>query len=171
MNIESIKNQLPENAKDARVNFERVLSEEGAPELSLEQIQGVAMASAYALQHQGLIDAVSEGASDAVKEAAQQAAMTMGMSNIYYRFAFGVNDPELIKMPVNLRMQGMQNPPVSDIDFELMTLVVSAINGCGKCMNAHKAKLEKVSGSKVALQSAVRIASVLHQVKQALALA
>ena len=171
MNIDTLKQQLPESAKDARVNLERVLTTEGAPELTEAQIQGVAMAAAYALQNQTMITTLSEGATEEQREAAQQAAMVMAMTNIYYRFVHFADDAEISQMPVNLRMHGMQKPPVDDVDFELMVLAVSIINNCEFCIKAHKAKLEKAGGTKVALQSTGRIAAVLHQVKQALAIA
>jgi alkyl hydroperoxide reductase subunit D len=41
---------------------------------------------------------------------------------------------------------------------------VSAINGCGMCMESHEKTLQKHGVSSQAIQSAVRIAAVLHGV-------
>ncbi|HET7332673.1 carboxymuconolactone decarboxylase family protein, partial [Dyella sp.] len=58
----------------------------------------------------------------------------------------------------------MANPGGSKIDFELASLAVSAINGCGKCMESHEKTLRKHEVSAQAIQSVVRIAAVVHAV-------
>ncbi|MBV9576880.1 MAG: carboxymuconolactone decarboxylase family protein [Gammaproteobacteria bacterium] len=64
----------------------------------------------------------------------------------------------------NLRMNVIANPSIDKVDFELSCLAVSAINGCGMCMDAHTHELSKVAISQVAIQSAIRIASVVNAV-------
>ncbi len=58
----------------------------------------------------------------------------------------------------------LANPGVDKVDFELNCLAVSALNGCGMCMDAHARELNKAGISKLAVQSAVRIAAVLNAV-------
>ena len=58
---------------------------------------------------------------------------------------------------------------VDKVDFELVSLAVSAVNGCGMCVNAHDAVLKKHGTGRESIQSAVRIASVIHAVAQVLA--
>ena len=41
-------------------------------------------------------------------------------------------------MPAKLRMTAMAKPGVDKVDFELWSLVVSAVNGCGMCLEAHE---------------------------------
>jgi alkyl hydroperoxide reductase subunit D len=48
--------------------------------------------------------------------------------------------------------------------FELYSLAVSAINGCGACITAHERELRKHGLGREAIQSAVRIAAVIHAV-------
>ena len=48
-----------------------------------------------------------------------------------------------------------------------MCLAVSAINGCGMCMDAHVHVITKDGISKQGVQSAVRIAAVLSAAAQA----
>ena len=67
-------------------------------------------------------------------------------------------------MRAGLRMNVMANPGCEKIDFELASLAVSAINGCGMCMESHEKTLQKHSVPSSAIQSAVRIAAVLHAV-------
>ena len=42
-------------------------------------------------------------------------------------------------MPARLRMNVMANPGVEKVDFELWSLAVSAINGCGMCIECARA--------------------------------
>jgi alkyl hydroperoxide reductase subunit D len=55
-------------------------------------------------------------------------------------------------------------PGVEKVDFELWSLAVSAINGCGMCVDAHEHEVRKAGLSAEAVQAAVRIAAVVHAV-------
>jgi alkyl hydroperoxide reductase subunit D len=66
-------------------------------------------------------------------------------------------------------MNVIGNPGVDRVDFELVSLAVSAVNGCGMCVNAHDAVLKKHGVSREAIQSAIRIGSVIHAVAGVLA--
>jgi lipoyl-dependent peroxiredoxin subunit D len=173
MSIETLKNTLPDYARDTRINLGKVLEADGA-ELSAEQIQGVALASAYATKHPAVIAALeAETASlpDAVKEAAKAAATIMGMNNVYYRFVHLMGDKDYGKLPANLRMQVIGSPGIDKKDFELMSLAISAINGCGMCMEAHAQVVTQAGVTKTGVQHAVRIAAVLASTAQALTIA
>ncbi|MCO6430163.1 MAG: carboxymuconolactone decarboxylase family protein [Deltaproteobacteria bacterium] len=172
--FEEFRSAIPEYAKDVRVNLGVVLSAEGAPDLSEDQINGIALASAYATRSKNLIAAIenkAEGVSEAIVNAAKAASAIMAMNNIYYRFTHLVEDEEISSLPAKLRMTVIANPGIPRPDFELMSLAVSAINGCGMCMKAHARELGKHGLSKSAIQSAVRIASVLNSSAQVAELA
>ena len=68
--------------------------------------------------------------------AAKSAAAIMGMNNIYYRFLHLVEDGEYSTMPARLRMNIIANPGVDKVDFELWCTTVSAVNGCGMCLDS-----------------------------------
>jgi alkyl hydroperoxide reductase subunit D len=51
---------------------------------------------------------------------------------------------------------------VDKTDFELWSLAVSAVNGCGMCIDSHEQHLVKAGVSADQIQTAVRIASVVH---------
>ena len=170
MSIDTIKSALGDYAKDIKLNIGSVLTEEGAPDLTQEQIYGIALASAYATRDDALVDAISSEAvslSNEVKHAAKAAASIMAMNNVYYRFVHLVADKEFGKMPAKLRMNVIANPGIEKVDFELMSLAVSAINGCGMCMDAHVHEVTKAGVSKQGVQSAIRIASVINALAQA----
>jgi alkyl hydroperoxide reductase subunit D len=95
----------------------------------------------------------------------------MAMNNIYYRFVHLVSDKSFASLPAKLRMNIIANPGIDKLDFELSCLAVSAINGCGMCIDAHAKTLEQAGISKLAIQSAVRIAAVLNAAALSLGLA
>ena len=168
MNLEMIKAGLPDYAKDLRLNLDSVLSESGAPGLSAKQVAIIALASAIASRYEPLTQAIAEQASAVLSPAeadgARAAAAIMAMNNIYYRFTHLVEDAEYQTLRAGLRMNVMANPGCGKVDFELASLAVSAINGCGKCVDSHEKTLRKHELSAQAIQSAVRIAAVVHAV-------
>jgi alkyl hydroperoxide reductase subunit D len=171
MSIEGLRNMMPETAKDIRINLSNVLSEEGAPGLTQKQILGTALASAHATRQPQVIATLTAEAATVLSAeeigASKIAATIMAMNNVYYRFIHLAADDEVKKMPANLRMQSMTNPGVPKLDFEIFALAVSAINGCGMCMESHVQGVTKAGLSKQGVQSAIRIAAVVNAAAQA----
>jgi alkyl hydroperoxide reductase subunit D len=172
MTIQTIRDRLPDYARDMKLNLGAVLSEEGAPGLNLRQIHASALASAYATHQPLLIQALEHEStttlSAADKQGARAAPTIMAMNNIYYRALDLLHDEEFKKMPANLRMNILRDPGISKEDFEIYSLAVSAVNGCQMCLNAHAEGLKKLGVSRQAVQSALRIAAVIHAVSQVL---
>ena len=94
----------------------------------------------------------------------QAAAAIMSMNNIYYRFTHLVSATDYRTLPARLRMNVIARPGVDKVDFELWSLAVSAINGCGMCVDAHERELRKAGIGPETIQAAVRIAAVVHAV-------
>lgn len=172
MNISEIKDKIPGYAKDLKLNLSSVLTVQGAPGLSDIQIAATALASAIAARNtlftRELEAAIGAGLDEASLTAAKAAAAIMGMNNVYYRFLHLADDQDYANMPARLRMNVIGSPGVDKADFELYSLAVSAVNGCGLCITAHEKELRKAGVSKEAIQSAVRIASVIHAVANVL---
>lgn len=170
LTIESLKSALPEYAKDLKLNLSSLAAE---PSLSEQQRAGSFVASAIAARNPDVIAAVlSEYASTltpAALTAAKAAAAIMAMNNIYYRFTHLVENQDYRTMPARLRMNVIGNPGVDKVDFELWSLAVSAINGCGMCVSAHEREVRKHGLSADAVQAVVRIAAVVHAVAVVLA--
>jgi alkyl hydroperoxide reductase subunit D len=122
-----------------------------------------------------LITSITEKAQDYLIEAdvraAKAAATIMAMNNIYYRFIHLVQDPSYAALAAKLRMNVISNPGIDTLDFELNCLAVSALNGCGMCMDAHATALNKAGLSKLGIQSVIRIASVLNAAAMAIDIA
>jgi alkyl hydroperoxide reductase subunit D len=166
MSLSELKSQIPDYAKDLRLNLDSVLGESGAAGLTAKQIGLIALASAIAARHEPLTAAI---AAEAAKHASAQelngartAAAIMAMNNVYYRFTHLVGDTEYQTLRAGLRMNAMANPGCDKIDFELCCLAVSAINGCGTCIDSHEKTLRKHGLSAQAIQSSARIAAVVH---------
>jgi alkyl hydroperoxide reductase subunit D len=165
MTLEAIRAALPDYARDLKLNLSSVLA---VPTLTPQQLWGTALASAIAARNPALLSAVAAEAaahlSPAALEAAKAAAAIMGMNNIYYRFSHLVSAPDYKTMPARLRMNVIANSGVERVDFELWSLAVSAINGCGACVDSHEREVVAKGLSRAAVQDAVRIASVIHAV-------
>jgi len=172
--LDEIRDSLPDYARDLKLNLGSVLTPTGAPGLDERQIWAIALATAIASRNVPFALEVEELAKGQLDEAhltaARAAAAIMGMNNIYYRFLHLVEDAEYGRMPVRLRMNVIGSPGIDKNDFELLSLAVSAINGCGACVIAHERKLRENGISREAIQSAVRIASTIHAVAGALEL-
>jgi alkyl hydroperoxide reductase subunit D len=161
--MDTLKQLLPEEAKDLRLNLAGLARVES---LTPEQLWGTLLASAIASRNAELLRAVATEArphlSDAAARAARTAAELMGMNNVYYRFTHLVSNGEYRQLPARLRMQGLADPGVDKLTFELWCLAVSAIHGCGACLEAHESEVKKRGASAAAVQDAVRVAAVVH---------
>lgn len=175
MSIENLKSALPDFAKDIKLNLGSVLSPEGAPDLTQHQIHLIALASSYSTNQTDVVAALSALVNDNLTEAqinaAKSAATIMAMNNVYYRFLHMVSDKSFAALPAKLRMNVIANPGIDKSDFELCCLAVSALNGCGMCIDAHTHELIKAGVSKQAIQSCVRIAAVINAAAMGIALA
>ena len=175
MTIEQLKNQLPDYAKDIKLNLGSILTEEGAADLNQKQIYHIALGVAFTLKNRQMIESILSDAnsylSEADIQAAKSAATIMAMNNIYYRFVHLTSDKSFASMPAKLRMNVIGNPGIDKKEFEIICLAISTINGCGMCIDAHTNELIKAGVSKLAIQSAVRIASVLNSVALGIELA
>ena len=72
-------------------------------------------------------------------------------------------------MPARLRMNVIGNPGVEKVDFELWSLAVSAIKGCGMCLDAHEAELRKHGVTRAQIEPAIRIGAVVNPAARVLA--
>lgn len=168
MSIDSIKQQIPDYAKDLRINIGNVLDPDRADGMSAEQVYGTALATAIASRNRSLLAAVKAEVVPQLDEcwlnAAKAAAAIMGMNNVYYRFLHLASNKDYGSMPAGLRMNVIGRPGIDKADFELMSLAVSAVNGCGLCIDSHEKVLKQAGVGKEVIQHAVRIASVMHAV-------
>lgn len=169
MSIDDLKSKIPDFAKDVRLNLSSMASDET---LTPQQKYGLFVACAIAARNADLRKAlVAEAAAKvdaSVIQAAKAAASIMGMNNVYYRFVHLASNKDYRTMPAKLRMNIIGNPGVDKIDFELWSLAVSAINGCGMCIDAHEDVLRKANVTSEVIQTAVRFAAIIQSAAIAL---
>lgn len=165
MSLNDLKNMIPDYAKDLKLNLGSLANED---DLNEQQKWGTFLACALAGRNETVIAMINTEAENYLSaealNGAKSAAAIMAMNNIYYRFAHIATAKDYITMPAKLRMNVIGNPGVDKIDFELWSLAVSAINGCGMCIDAHEKQLLDHGMTKTQIQSAVRIASTIHAI-------
>jgi alkyl hydroperoxide reductase subunit D len=164
MSLEQLKNRVPDYAKDIRLNLSSLATE---PCLTLQQRAGTFIAAALASRNAEVTTAIlAEFAPQLTTEAltaAKIAAAIMAMNNVYYRFVHMIGG-DYANMPARLRMNAMASPGVEKADFELWSLAVSAINGCGMCIESHESMVRQAGLTREQVQAAVRIAATVHAV-------
>jgi alkyl hydroperoxide reductase subunit D len=162
MSLKQFADALPDYAKDIRLNLGSILSDQLMPE---ERKLSLFLACAHGSGYKPVVDAAEAEAegklSDLAANAARGAAAVMAMTNVYYRFVHLVANPEYGKMPARLRMNIIGSHGIAKDEFELMSLAVSAMNGCGMCIDSHERVLLEHGVKPDAIQSAVRIAAVM----------
>lgn len=163
MTLNELLDTVPAYAKDLKLNLSSLLQQQ---ELSEQQIWGTVAASAIASRNPQILEAaLAEAAthlSPQVLEAAKSAAAVMGMNNIYYRFQHLAKNPKYATLPARLRMNVLRTHGVDPADFELWCTAVSAINGCGACVDSHEQVLRNKGVTEESILAAVRLASVIH---------
>lgn len=163
MAFDALRDTLPDYAKDIKLNLGSLA---GDQTLSEQQKWGAFLACAHATGAPALIRALEAETADKLapeaKTAAKAAAAIMGMNNVYYRSIHLLKNEEYRTLRAGLRMNVLANPGVDKGDFELWSLAVSAVNGCGMCLDSHEEELRKRGFSAPQIQTALRIAAVVN---------
>ena len=171
MSLDALRETLPAYAKDLSLNLSSLASE---TVLNDQQKWGCFVASAHAVGVTPVMKAVEDAAAAAglteeAKAAAKAASAIMGMNNIYYRSLHLLQNAEYRTLPARLRMNIIANPGVDKSDFELWCTAVSAVNGCGMCLDSHEEELKKRGVPNTQIQAALRIAAVVNAVSRVIA--
>lgn len=168
--LAELRDRLPDYAKDLRLNLDSITNEAGAPGLTQKQIWLIACASALTGGDRVLFAALAEAGRMSAEErdGAAAAFAVMSMNNVYYRFTCLVSEPAYRELPPRLRMNVMARPGIDKPSFELCALAVSAINGCGQCMDSHEKILRQHGVGPESVHSTVRIAAVIKAIASVL---
>ena len=162
MSLREFADALPEYAKDLRLNLGSLLNDQT---LGDERKYGLILACAHGTGYRPIVEAAEaevEGKLGAeAANAARAAAAVMAMNNVYYRFVHLASNPVYGTLPARLRMNVIGNPGIDKAEFELFSLAVSAINGCGMCIDSHERVLAQHGVKSETIQSAARIAAVV----------
>lgn len=166
MSLDALIDSLPDYAKDLRLNYSSLVRNNA--ELTKQQLWGTVVASAVATRNAALTAAVVAEAASHLSpvelDAAKAAAAIMGMNNIYYRFHHLSSNEKYSTLPAKLRMNVLRSHGVDHNDFELWSLAVSAINGCGKCVDSHENVVRQKGVTEETIAAVIRVCSVIHAI-------
>ncbi|MFJ9628544.1 alkyl hydroperoxide reductase [Streptomyces sp. NPDC091280] len=165
MSLEALKSAIPAYAKDLKLNLGSVV---GNSDLPAQQLWGTVLATAIAARSPLVLRELAPEAkarlSPEAYTAARSAAAIMAMNNVFYRTRHLLSDHEYGTLRAGLRMNVIANPGVDRTDFELWSFAVSAVNGCGTCLDSHEQVLRKAGVERDVIQEAFKIAAVVEAV-------
>lgn len=150
-------------ARDLRLNLKAVLKSAHLSEketallaLSIAANQKNGPLTAHFQTQAAQVGANAEETAEAVACASLLAA-----NNVLYRFRHFAAKDKYQELRPGLRMNIMMNPATGKHLFELMSLAVSAVNGCEQCVKSHEASLIGLGATEEQVWDAIRIASVV----------
>lgn len=162
--LNSIKDKIPDYAKDIRLNIDSVIARSS---LAPEDATGVALAAAFACKSKVLIESFKAALPEIEANAALTAAALMGMNNIWYPYVEMANDEDLKTLRPELRMNAYAtHGGISKLKFESYALAASIIGKCHFCINSHYALLKKEGITPQQLRDIGRIAAVVNATAQ-----
>lgn len=170
MSIDNLKNALPEYAKDLKLNLSSISR---TTLLNEEQLWGTLLACAAATRNATVLREIADEAADNLSAEAYNAALgaasIMGMNNVFYRGRGYLGKYDDLRP--GLRMNIIGNPGVDKSLFELWSMAVSAMNGCEHCVAAHENVVREAGLDREAIFEALKVASIVQGVGQAVAIA
>ena len=154
--------------RDLRVNVKNALKPQN---LTPKEAYLIAISIASNSKHDVLLKAFTakakelEATDEEVAEAVACASL-LASNNVFYRFRHFLNKEQYHKIPARIKMNIMMKPVTGKEFFELMSLAISAVNGCEMCVNAHEDSLIKLGTTEDRIFDAVRIASVITSLEK-----
>lgn len=150
--------------KDLKINVGNVLN--NAQYLSRKEALLLALAVAvnerFVLLQESFSDlAMEAGATPA--EIAEIVACTslMNTNNIFYRFRHFLKKDFYENQPAGIKMSVMAAPVLGKEFFELVSLVVSSINGCEMCVSSHERSVLQHGSSESRVLESVKLGAVI----------
>lgn len=161
--VDSIKEGLPDYAKDTRLNIDAVMKRST---LAPEEAEACALAAAFAAGNTKLWQWISSQLTNTVeRDAAITASTLMAMNNTWYPFVEMADDPNLKGLPAQLRMNAIAtHGGTTKARFEAYSLAASIVGKCHFCVKAHYDTLKKEGYTVEQLRDIGRIASVVNSV-------
>jgi lipoyl-dependent peroxiredoxin subunit D len=149
--------------RDLKLNFTSTLTSE---HLSAKECALLGLSTAINNNNKPLTNYFTKYAEEQGADATEIAeaagcASLLASNNIFYRFRHFTQKEKYTQIPARIRMQLMMKPVTGKEFFELMSLAISAVNGCEMCVNAHEDSLIKLGTTEERIFDAVRIASLV----------
>lgn len=158
--------------KDLKINVSNALK--NVQQLTRKQALLIAFSVAVNEKFIPLKSAFKKAALEAgatVEELAEVVSLTslMNVNNIFYRFRHFAGKEVYNNQPAGIKMSIMANPVMGKESFELISLVISAVNGCELCVNAHESKLVAEGTPELKILEAVKLGAVIKSLITVLA--
>lgn len=149
--------------KDLKINFGNALS---YGTLSKKESYLLALAIAINEKNKMAIQSFTElakttEATDAEIAETFACVSLLNANNVLYRFRHFTKKDTYQNSPAGIKMSIMLNPVLGKEFFELMSLTVSALNGCELCVNAHEASLIKLGSSESRIFDAIKLTAIV----------
>jgi alkyl hydroperoxide reductase subunit D len=149
--------------KDLKINVSNALK---ASTLSRKEALLIALAISHNEKKNVLIEgltskALVEGVEDGELGEMIACVSLMNTNNVYYRFKHFAKKEYYENALAGIKMSIMANPILGKEFFELLSLVVSAINGCELCVNSHEASVRQHGASEARVLEAIRLGAVM----------
>ena len=163
-NLESMIKGETRYLRDLRINLKNTINSDN---LKIKEAYLIALAVAVNEKNNILIDsftelAVENKASDAEIAETVACASMLAVNNVFYRFRHFMKSETYNNIPAGIKMNVMMNPVLGKELFELMSLVISAVNGCEQCVVSHEASVRKAGATEARIFDAIRLASVVR---------
>jgi lipoyl-dependent peroxiredoxin subunit D len=148
---------------DLKINFKNSLESEflSKKEIALLGVALAVNASNNVLRAFFHSKAQAEGASAEELAEAIACASLLSANNVFYRFRHFMNKEKYNEIPARIKMNIMARPVNGKEFFELISLAVSAVNGCEMCVKSHEASLIELGSKEERVFEAVRLAAVI----------
>jgi lipoyl-dependent peroxiredoxin subunit D len=93
----------------------------------------------------------------------------MNANNVFYRFRHFMNKDFYTNTPAGIKMSIMMNPVLGKEFFELVSLVISSINGCEMCITSHEQSILQHGGSESRILEGVKLGAIIKSLITVLA--
>lgn len=161
--LNELKNTDYRYLRDVRVSLKNVLN---SKHLSEKETSLLALAIATNNGNHKLISSFKEMATEAdasLEEIAETMACAslLASNNVLYRFRHFTGKEKYNQLQAGIRMNIMARPVLGKGLFELISLAVSAVNGCEMCVNSHEVTVLEHGYTEEQIWDSIRLASVV----------
>jgi alkyl hydroperoxide reductase subunit D len=161
--LQNLGNADSKYLRDLKLNVKAVLTSENlsAKETNLLALAVTTNNNIEILSTAFVSKAKENGATDAEIADAQACASLLSANNVLYRFRHFTEKEVYNNAPARLRMNIMMNPVLGKEFFELVSLAVSAVNGCEMCVKSHEQSVLHAGSTELRVWDAIRLASII----------
>ena len=161
--LKTLANTDSKYLRDLRINLSNALA---YPNLTKKESYLITLAVAINEKNNNLEKAfttLAEGEGATATEIAELYSLVslMNINNVFYRFRHYTKKEYYTNTPAGIKMSIMMNPVLGKEFFELVSLAISAVNGCEMCVNAHEQSVKQHGATEARIYDAIRLSSIV----------